>query len=59
MTTVIAHFIAKPGQRDVVIGMLANALQITISKLDCYRAEMFTDDDSDHRFCRVQEWTSS
>lgn len=58
-TNVIVNFVAKPGQRDAVTGMLSGAIEGTLSKPDCYKAELFLDADSDDKFFMLQLWTTA
>lgn len=59
VTTVIVNFVARPGQRDAVTGILGKAIQNTITNPQCFKAVMFVDADTDDRFYMVQEWASA
>lgn len=59
MTTVIVNFLAKPGQRDALVGALSQAIQYTITKPDCYECDLSLDQDDDTRFYMTQQWSSS
>ncbi len=59
LITAIVHFTAKAGQRDTIVGGLSEAIQGTINKPDCYKAELLVDQDSDTAFAMVQHWTNS
>lgn len=57
--TAIIHFTAKPGHRDTLTAGLSKAIQGTIDREGCYKADLLVDQDSDVKFAMVQHWTTA